>query len=182
MGAIREILLTNDSSAPTFTVPTPPGTAPVQISSNGFPSVFFPPSTVGNNYFRAGDSFTIRGYGLYLPENFALCDASLADNTFSVPTMVPSILVYGVSHPIYPFYQYNFTILRHNVYHDSSFFLEYSLIQSYSINAVFQLQCVIDPQIYISMLNVPDSLAGNIYCARCFIEVEHNFPLLAAPP
>jgi hypothetical protein len=174
MGGIREILLCNDVQTPSFTVP--PGNTPAQITLGNY-SVFYPANNVTNSTFQAGDSAIIRGYGLYLPENFAFAALETTQpnpGSLSVP-YIEMATNYASSRSIV--IPHHFSLLRQNVYHVSEFFLDYTYLH-YLGNAPYQIVAYIFPQIYISMLNVPDVLIGNKYYARAWIDVEHNLPLI----
>jgi hypothetical protein len=180
---IREIILGSGTDVPYFTV----ATASQAVECTGLDIwAILGGAIIGYyNQFQGGDAVRIIGYGLNLPEKFALADVLSNDSGASaaVPAMsiLANFLMSGGATDITP--DQGFPILRENVYHESDYLLLPNAILPVGVPITSNWQLEVSfTDIWISMLNVPSTYNGKMFYIRPWVEIVHTLPLVPGPP
>lgn len=179
---IREIILGSRADVPMFTVAT--SAQAVECTQLNNWAVLGGAIIGYYNQFQGGDAVRIIGYGLNLPEKFALAD--IVQNETEALSAVPAMslqadfFTYEAATDITP--DQGFPILRENVYHESDYLLLPNAILPVGvpITANWQLE-VSFMEIWISMLNVPSTYNGETFYVRPWVEIVHTLPLVPGP-
>ena len=179
---IREIILGSGTDVPQFTV----ATSAQAVECTGLDKwAVLGGAIIGYyNQFQGGDAVRIIGYGLNLPEKFALAD--IVQNNSGASSAVPAMSIlanfvtYVVGTDITP--DQGFPILRENVYHESDYLLLPNAILPVGVPITINWRLEVSfTDIWISMLNVPSTYNGKTFYVRPWVEIVHTLPLVPGP-